>query len=343
MQLPNTNASHDFLFAKLHGLWANAVKGMSLDGLLKCATEELLQRALRPYGLDGTSREDFHKKLILREVSTLEQIARLLDERAGTYYMSIIYRYHIDNLKAVLNNRYFPEERTDIEHLIVTAPGLPILDTEKLLDASDAAAFVSLLPSVPGIPPKRLEAMALSLENEHDIMLAECELDQLYYEQALHAATACPADMNADAEFLLRCEIDIVNLCMLLRNVRTYHIEKERLEKLWLRGGVLLPQKLLDSLSTKKSVARIVAALPYRLNRMLQPYTEAELYLSENTLWKFLYGEAAKMFRDFDNPSRSIASFPFLKHFESLNIGRVYEGVHFGIPAREMQDMMIGA
>ena len=90
MPVPNTNASHDFIFAKLHGLWANAVKGDALDKLLRSGTPEALQRNLHAFGLDAPTREEFNKELMAREIRFLDRTARLLDEAAAEFYRSLI-------------------------------------------------------------------------------------------------------------------------------------------------------------------------------------------------------------------------------------------------------------
>ena len=81
MSIPNTNASHDFIFAKLHGLWANAIRGDTLERLLRSGTPEALQRNLHDVGIDASKRETFHRNLLMREFNTLTTISRLLDER----------------------------------------------------------------------------------------------------------------------------------------------------------------------------------------------------------------------------------------------------------------------
>lgn len=343
MPVPNTNASHDFLFAKLHGMWANAIKGEALDKLLRSATVELLQRALHEIGLDGSRREVFHKDLILRELNMLGKIARLLDVSSAGFYNALVARNYFDDLKTMLHYRFFPERESDISWLLVNAPGLPEMPVEALLDAPDTQTFINTIPLIPGLKKEQIAAIVDELEKDLDIMTAECALDRLYYARVMDAAHSSPFDMRADAANLMGIEIDIVNLCMLLRNVKTYHFEQERLAKLWIPGGVELSPKRLEEMSSLNSVPEVVEVLPMPMRRLLSPFQDAELYLSENALWTSLHNEAVKIFRDFDRPAKSIAAFPFLVHFETLNIGRVFEGVHFGIPARDMQDMMIGA
>ena len=109
------------------------------------------------------------------------------------------------------------------------------------------------------------------------------------------------------------------------------------------KGGLYLDAQRLSALLPSKNVKSAVELLPYPFQKMLEPFTDAELYLSESALWNHLYDKALRLFRDFDRPSLSIVAFPFLLRFETQNVSRIYEGVRFGIPARDLKDMMIGA
>ena len=343
MPAPNTNASHDFIFAKLHGLWANAVKGDALDKLLRSGTPEALQRNLHAFGLDSPTREEFNKGLLAREIGFLDRTARLLDSAAAEYYRALIAKTYYSNLKTMLHYRFFPEREADVSWLLIDAPGLPFFNAELLLEATSTKAFIAQLPLSSGMTAEALAEVVLALEKDKEIMAAECALDRMCYANILAHAEAAPVDMRATCKELVKCEIDITNICMLLRNVKTYKLDGKRLERLWLQGGAQLSPEQLSQLATAASVPKVVPLLPKLYGNMLEPLKETALYHSENRLWNHLYGQAAKAFRDFDNEALSIAAFPFLVHFEALNIGRVYEGVHFGIPTRDMQDMMIGA
>ena len=343
MPVPNTNASHDFIFAKLHGLWANAVKGDALDKLLRSGTPDALQRNLHAFGLDAPTREEFNKGLMARELGFLDRIARLLDNDAAEFYRSLIAKTYYSNLKTMLHYRFFPEREADVSWMLLEAPGLPSFNAEQLLEADSTKAFIAQLPLSSGMTAEALAEIILALEKDKDIMAAECALDRMCYANILAHAAAVPMDMRATCKELVECEIDITNICMLLRNIKTYKLDGKRLERLWLQGGTLLSPERLSQLAMAESVPKVVPLLPKLYGNMLDPLKDTALFHSENRLWNHLYGLAAKAFRDFDNEALSIAAFPFLVHFEALNIGRVFEAVHFGIPTRDMQDMMIGA
>ena len=102
-----------------------------------------------------------------------------------------------------------------------------------------------------------------------------------------------------------------------------------------------MPPALLTTLSGLKTLADAVAKLPTAFRDALQPFTAADLYVSENTLWKLLYKQTKKYFSDYDHMELSIVAFPFLRHFETLNIGRIYEGIRFGMRPQDVQEMLI--
>ena len=343
MPVPDTNASHDFIFAKLHGLWANSVMCNGLEKLLKSGTPEALQRNLYPFGLDAPTRDAFHKNLMAREFSLLERIAKLLDRPSAQYYRAFIAKSYFNNLKTILHYRFFPEREADINRLLIDAPGLPPFNTESLLKPGSTTAFASSIPLSSGITHDELFDIIFTLEKDKDIMVAECALDRICYRNLLNHAKAVPLDMRATCTSLIRAEIDVMNICMLLRNVKTYKLDADRLERLWLLGGAQLDTKQLAELASLNTVSKVISKLPKTYGNLLEPLKDSLLFHCENKLWNHLFDLASKAFREFNDEAFSIAAFPLLIHFEALNIGRIYEGVHFGIPTRDMQDMMIGA
>ncbi len=340
---PLTNASHDFIFAKLHGMWANAVRGDSLQRLIKSTTVENLQRELTALGFANTRRDGFHKELIEREMTILNTIRGHLDRRTAAFYDALGARVYYENLKTILNYRFFPEHEADITSLLIELPWQPAFPAQDLLKTKDSDDFLRRLPLANAQDAEPLAAIIRELSDNLDIMAAECAIDQLFYANTLARARATTLDIRGELSRLVRREIDIINLCMLLRNVRTYHLPPERLHTLWIPDGDALPVAAIDELAASPSHPAVVKNLPRTFQALLEPFTTADLYVSENALWNALFQDAVALFRNFDRPSLSIAAYPFLLRSETLNLGRVFEGVHFGIPSRDMHDMMIGA
>ena len=98
----------------------------------------------------------------------------------------------------------------------------------------------------------------------------------------------------------------------------------------------------LEALSGSKARAEAIALLPNPYRDCLAPLVEGALHACEHGLDEYLYGLARACFNDYNRPGLSLVAFPFLKRVEWLNVGRVFEGLHFGLLAAEIQPMMIG-
>ena len=133
MPLSIAQNSHDFVFALLHGKWANAVRGEALSRLLNSGTVENLLPQLQALGLDISRREAFHQDLAAQHVRKLADIAAMLDAPAAQYYHAIAQLTYFENLKTLLAARFLDDRHEDISVLIVQAPTLPQLNARAAL------------------------------------------------------------------------------------------------------------------------------------------------------------------------------------------------------------------
>ena len=337
MQKPVINTSDEFIFAKLHGMWANAAKDARLAQLANAGSVDEIIRLLAEYKLDASRRELFHRNLLQREIESLSAISAQLDKRTAEFYRAFIERAYFDNLKALLHDK-FSGRAAAIRPMTAAIPGLPEIPAAELLGQDSAESFLQVLN--PALFPEEIGAIVRKLFDDNNIMSMECELDKLAYHHLLTHAENVPMNVRSACKALVKMEIDIVNLRMLMRVVRTYRLDETTAAAIWIDGGTV-PPALLTTLSGLKTLADVVAKLPTAFRDALQPFTAADLYVSENTLWKLLYKQTKKYFSDYDHMELSIVAFPFLRHFETLNIGRIYEGIRFGMRPQDVQEMLI--
>ena len=338
MQKPVINTSYDFLFAKLHGVWANAAKDARLSQLVNAESVDEIVRLLGEHGVDASNRKLFHRNLLQREIESLSDIAVQLDKRTAGFYRAFIERTYFDNLKALLHDKCFPERTASIRHEPATIPWLPELPAAELLGQNSAEDFLQVLR--PALYPVEIQAIVKKLFDDNDIMTAERELDKLAYRHLLSHAERVPSGGRAACTALVKMEIDIVNLRMLMRIVRTYKLDAKTVKDIWIDGGTL-PSAQLAELSALETTADVVGKLPHPFREQLEPLAAAELHKTENALWKMLYKQTKKWFADYSRMELSIIAFPFLQHFETLNLGRIHEGIRFGMEPQDMLDMMI--
>ena len=333
-----SDLSHDFLFAKLHGMWAKAVAGSRLDALLTTTGSGALRRLLVELGIDITERAGVQKGLTLRFIRDLGSVMTLLDEKTGEFYRRLIDRFFLENLKTILHYRLFPNQDVEIGYLLIDSPFLPEMDPAALIAARSVHRFYAQLPEHEF--KRELLPILVEVDDTHDMFVAEAKIDRLYYDGILNQARRLPRRVRSVAVELLGTEIDILNLVTVLRNVELYRLPFETLRELYLPGGRHLdsPDRF-ESLDTREDV---IAALPAPYRKALQRFRAEELYVLENALWNSLHAVASQNFKNYDRPARSVVTFPFLKRFEALNIGRVFEGLHFGLTPTTVRSMLIG-
>ena len=342
MSLFSTQVSKDYLFARLHGLWADGVNGEVRERLMQSPHLEALQYNLKPYGIDITHRESMHLSLAEREYNRLTLVWRALDSKGdGAYYRAFMGHLYFQNLGALLTLRFFPQDETR-DFFFATHRTLPTFEVESLLKIREDEEFLNQIPLYDGLTRGMLQAVWRGIQKHRSVLVQDAALDRLFYSNLLQAASHASYGVRRGAVLLVSEEIDLENLSLLMRNAMTYHLEESLLEQLLLDGGGLLKGKVLHALCHCQTLEALHAVLPEPYHHVTAPFVASDIYLCENALWNHLYKEALRLFRQADAPANSLAAFPYLNHFESMNIERIYEAVYFGMPTREIRNLLIG-
>lgn len=339
--VPNIQPSLDFVVARLHGIMANAIKGDALEKLAHSTTEEVLRRNLKSLGIDCKSRTDFHNFIYNREAERLEKVARLLPGREAAFYRALQARSYFDNVKLALHWRYSRGEREAADLSFHIVQNMPQFNADAMKEAKDSHAFLISIPPYNSFNQQSLSAIIQGLEESGDLMLADSEIDHAYFRQLWEAARGMRSSIGQEACRLLGIEIDIINLTSLMRNALTYSFEPSAMYRLWLEHGWLYGRRELEELAKKGSLPEIRAALHGKYARVLANVGN-DMHLVENALWEHFYQEAHHSFLAIENPRLCTAAYPFLVCFETLNLGRLYEGIYFGIPSHNILDIMLG-
>lgn len=332
--------SMDFLFPMLHGKWAASVAGEALTAVIERGRDGALGRLLAGLGIDTRHRDEVQKALTRRLIGELARIRRLLDERTGRFYGVRIERHAIENIKTLLHYRQVPDRSVPIAFLLIDSPYLPRLDVERLLAAEDSRLFFHCLP--PHSFQSALGAVFEELDRSGDLPVAECRLDSLYFRALLAAAHGLPHRLRGTAVELVGTEIDVMNIMIILRNTQLYRLPAAAIHDLCMAGGRRFRPEHVRRACDATTRADVIARLPAPYRDLLTPLLPAPLHLSETTLWRHLHRMAHSAFRDFERPGRSLVAFPFLKRAEMLNLGRVFEGLHFGLEPQAIHATIIG-
>ena len=337
------NAGVDFLYALLHGWWASSAQGERLVTLAHSATEENFFHQLQSMGIltVGENRK-VHAALILRQHSRLWKLAEMAGKAVARFIHALIRRLESENFKALLNYRFFPEREGHLVDSLIPFPGECTHDSDlvALLDLPTLDDFMTRLR--PEFQTSEYYAIAKQLEEDKDIMRAECAIDNLNFNAEFDATSHLPFSMRAIARHLLEVEIDTMNVCTLLRNANFYHMDAKRLEVAWIDGGTdHVPRALWERLADAPDAATVIDQLPSEFSEPLRVKAFDTTSRMENLLRCRQVRQARKAFYDSGSPTHAIVAYPFLLQMETTNLARVYEGVRFSVSAREIEEMMI--
>jgi vacuolar-type H+-ATPase subunit C/Vma6 len=327
------NLSTDFLFSRLRGRWGTFVRGPALRRLADGRGPDAMRRILQDRGVEPGDRQGVQKGLTRHLLTELHDIGRLADGRTAAFYRLFAERYHVENLKTLLHARFVSDAREELSYLLIRGPWVPAVDAKVLAAAPTVHRFYRGLPEHP-LNEELLPVIA-ELEDSRDMLRAEARIDRLYFGRFSAAAQALPVSSRRPGTELVRMEIDISNLIMLLRNAAMYGLPAERMREFRIPGGSLADAVLPFEPGTETD-------LPGPYGKVLSRASGGELYQSENALWTLLWDVALRTFGDFNRPQRAIVAYPFLKRFEVLNLGRMYEGLRFSLVPADLVSMMVG-
>lgn len=337
------DTSAEFLSALLHGWWANGAHGGRLEELARSGTVEVLVHQLAACGLAGEVRpETVLAALALRKYSRLVRLGRLCSPAAGAFMAALRARMHYENVKLLLNYRFFPERVGAAEELVIPFPDAPHSRSEihALLAAPTTAEFIRLMTRG-GALFAPLRPVIEQLDRDHDIMRAGNAIDNIAFAATLSAASALPSSLRGAALDLVCMQIDGTNAITLLRNADFYHMDGETLAGAWIDGGRELSRHLRDALAGASDRRSVLAALPRRVAAAMAPQADDSIPVLENRLQRHCLRRARQYFCDAGSPELAVVAYPVLLHFETVNLGRICEGVRFSLPVEAICDMLV--
>jgi vacuolar-type H+-ATPase subunit C/Vma6 len=326
----------DFVFANLHGRRSGFLRGEGLRRIAQSGSPDVLLRAISGRGVKVASLDEARRELVRELGGELTRTMTMVDARTAAFHEAFLRRFWYEDLKTILHMRLLGEEESLAKGLLVDMPGLPRLSVSTLLAARNGAAFVAALPPA----EQGLAEVVDRLAEDGNIPRADTALDCRFFAGLLAAARRCPLSSRGLARELVEGEIDMSNLVTILRNRRTYHLPTAEVVSLCLPDGPATSKRLLE-LAEAKSLTDVADLLPRRQAACLRGRELSDLPQIEDALRQWLHRLACVGFRDYECPQRSSVAYPYLKWTETLNLGRLCEGMRFGLDATELSSLLI--
>lgn len=330
----------DYLFPKLHSLWAESLQGDALREMLNSGGRRQFDRYLSSLGIEPAERAFVQKRLTIRLVDHLAHVAALLECHFARLYHIFLQRYFVDNLKTLLTHWYVPAADVRVEDLLVESPALPQIDVQRALESRTVHRFYAALPRTP--LTERLLPLLVELDDTRDIFAAECKLDAMWMDLLNQTAREVSGKGGGIAAEFAGMESDIVNMVIVLRNAEIYGLSDARIDALCVAGGRYLDAEHLQAMRACDGREAMLSCLPRPYRHALERHAAAALYVCENALWNVLFDRVRDAFRDYQQPAGTLVAYPWLRRFETLNLARLYEGFYFDLTPAEIRSMMIG-
>ncbi len=339
MNAPHLDLTSDFLFPKIHSLWAEALRGDRLNLFLQANSLPNLKRYLAAANIDAEKRDVIEKRLVERLLKALAHIEALLRPAESAFYRACAERWFIENVKTCFRLLHVPNAELDPEYVLLASPLVPDV-APALKRARDVEQFVELMPETDYRP--RLTEIAAALSAGGDLLRAESHADDLYYRRLHEVSGRLPRRVRGLALTLCGMEADIQNLVTAFRNASLYRFGPDRIADLFIGVALHIDRETLIFLSQQDVEKMPLDAIPnpYR-HALLNLWRRQPMYICENALWRLLFTTAERAFRDYGRPDESVVAFPYLKAAEAVNLGRLFEGLYFGLPVPQIRDMMI--
>ena len=347
----------DFLYAQLHAWWSNSAQGEALEALCRSVTvDNFLHELQNRHVLTIRDAEHVNFAILMRQYERLSTLAREVGGATGDFLLAHRGALTIDNFKALLNYRFFPERVGRVRDVLV-----PYTDRsadpnllEDVMAAADTEQFIRLLPksltSLQGLCP-----IIRQLDRDRNLVAAMSAIDGIINQRLLETMDGLRGAARETARELHALNVDCLNATTLLRNQSFYHLGAGELRSFWLEGGSHLRRHQWERLADAPGgdTAALLSQLPYSLQRAAQPQetaqqppssvsTTAESVSSiENRLRRHVAARARSHFYNAGEPDEALPAYLWLLEFETTNLRRIHEALRFSMPIQEIKAMLI--
>lgn len=337
------NTGVDYIYAQLHSWWSRSAHGSCLSELSSAATVVNFIHLLQRDGVISIrNSERVNQELLVRQYERLGKLGQLLGEPAREFMRVFQQRLALENVKILLNYRFFPEREGSPFEMMIPFKGDQYslhAEYEDALNSTDTRQFIRLLP--PMAHRERVVPIIEALDSDRNLMHAECALDILTFENELEALGKLPHSMRAVAREFLVLEIDLTNAITLCRNANLYHLPPEELSHAWVPGGTRIDRKHWLAFASAKSTAELIRSSAGRISSQLTLREGESINQLENRVYSQIQRRARALFYRADAPELAIPAYVWLLRFETTNLSRIYEGLRFSLPVRTIQSMLI--
>ncbi len=332
----------EFLNAKVRGRRGALYEGTRLEQLARERTIGDLSRRLYP-NEEIPGPVALERRLLEGCVGELSLLAFYLDEPYHTFYLALLDRYPVGNLKVLL--RLFTQEaeppapgaheaaepRERAKDLLLSLPRGPALPVEKLLGSANVREFVGRIP-LPAVRESAKRALPL-YEDSRKAAYLEMALDQGYWQQVWETLRRLPSGEAHECLPPLQCEFDTMRLLGTMRAGGTYGLAWEQWKSALIAGPSCTTTTALQDVHARPELENVTARFPW-VKAAVERYRRAEetpdLGRLEEALWYETIRLADRQYYTNATGPAVLVSFFYLKREELRRLLGLTQTLRYG-------------
>ena len=334
MSPPKARAScqvpFEFLAAKLRGRRSRLWEGRRLRDLSRERTVGDLALRLFPRE-DVPDAIGLERHLLAGCVRELGSMDFYLAEAYHDFYIALLARYAVENLKVIL--RLFQKEggKADPSAYLVELPRELSIPVEKLLGSADVKEFIMWTP-LEAVAACAREALPLYVRSQRKAYL-EVAFDKGYWLGVWEKLGRLPAEDREQCSVLLRCEFEAMRVLGTLRAAATYHIPWEEWQALLPRLPGETGSLELRRIHGRPELELIREQVPWArhaLRRFVAPGEVPDFARLEEALWQETARLANRQYYTATSAPAILVSYFYLKRHELRRLMALTQMVRYG-------------
>ena len=323
----------EFLYAKLHGRRSRLYEGDRLRELAAEASLEDLALRLFPQARRA-DRAEFERQVMASCVAELASLARFLVGARYAFYMRLLGRYPIENLKVLL--RLLGSEEDPAGHLVELPAGLA-LPVEKLTGAGDARQFLEAIP-MSRVRRCALQALPAYEEGGKKAWL-EMAFDRGYWLGVRDGLGRLSASERPECARPVRRELDAMRLLATLRAAAVYGLSWDEWRPFVPAGGGRVGEQALRDIHARPELSYVAERLP-GLWATVAPMEPQDIGELEEALWRQVVRAADHQFYASSGALGVMVGYFYLKRDEMRHLLGLAQMLRYGKAADEILDYL---
>lgn len=358
INLESKALKYGFSNARVKAMKSLLLSPSALDELIKVssidAMVELLQRTsyrtdLLDYSINYRGSELIELASGSNFVRLVRKVRSFVPKGDVGAVNALLRKWDLMNLKTIVNAKKVDKSYEEVKPFIFPVGDLTAQDFERIAKADKDQLFNEIRKTSLGAEMLSTSTALFSrhmwdtfrnaLKNLNTFSQVETILDAYTYLFMVKALSEVPGKDVDYIRRLLKKEIDEKNI-LIIERLKVHGIPKEKIENYLIKGGTL-SKSFIASLMEAKDLSAAVSIAKSKFRKLELKEGAVSLTDLEIAMEKAMAAEKTLAFHQSVLSIGVVLGFLLLKEEELNNLRKIAKGKEYGIPEREIRDMLV--